>query len=113
MKLLVLKLKSANSAEETIKMRRNLEGDEHRSSNMLVPPSVSRQCGGEYFLKNTATTYHSEDEFSPSPGDSLSYYCRKCDSLNHCTIYLCTTIEHSVQCKHCSNKIYITGQNFP
>ena len=77
-------------AEETISARRNLEGDDQRSSKMWLPPSRSIHCGGGKAFKNMATTYRTDH--GHLPGGYLSSLCQPCSSyFSNCYHFTCTT----------------------
>ncbi|CAH8337040.1 unnamed protein product [Eruca vesicaria subsp. sativa] len=79
--------------KETINARRNLNGDDNRSSKMGTVPSRSIRCGGEKTLKNMATTYQ-PDHHGPIPGGYLSSLCQPCSSyFSKCYTFTCTTTE--------------------
>ncbi|XP_010498938.1 PREDICTED: uncharacterized protein LOC104776541 isoform X2 [Camelina sativa] len=70
--------------KETIKMRRNLEGNDHRSSKMRVGRSITKRCQGQKSLKNMATTYrpnHGQFNPLPVPGGYSSSLCKSCTSF--------------------------------
>ncbi|KAF3583560.1 hypothetical protein F2Q69_00027494 [Brassica cretica] len=76
--------------EETISARRNLEGDDQRSSKMWLPPSRSLHCGGGKAFKNMATTYRTNH--GHLPGGYLSSLCQPCSSyFSNCYHFTCTT----------------------
>ncbi|XP_010460191.1 PREDICTED: uncharacterized protein LOC104741109 [Camelina sativa] len=71
--------------KETINMRRNLEGNEHRSSKMNVGPSTTKRCQGRKSLKNMATTYRpNHGQFNPLTvqGGYSSSVCKSCPSFS-------------------------------
>lgn len=100
------KLKRESDAEETMVMRRNLEGNGLRSFKIGAPPSASKHCGGGKRFKNMATTDRHGDQFSPLPGGDSSSLCIRCVTTQRCvgavgaprSTYTCTTIS-----KHCEN----------
>ncbi|CAN6881355.1 unnamed protein product [Brassica oleracea var. botrytis] len=76
--------------KETISARRNLEGDDQRSSKMWLPPSRSLHCGGGKAFKNMATTYRTDH--GHLPGGYLSSLCQPCSSyFSNCYHFTCTT----------------------
>ncbi|KAG2310669.1 hypothetical protein Bca4012_025172 [Brassica carinata] len=80
-------------AEETINARRNLEGDDKRSSKMGVPPSKSIKCGGEKAFENMATTYRTNHGYLP--GGYFSFIYQPCSSyFPNCYHFTCTTTEY-------------------
>ncbi|CAA7036119.1 unnamed protein product [Microthlaspi erraticum] len=85
--------------EETIKLRKNLEGDEHRSSKINTAPSASNKCGGNRkTFNNMATTYSPHDQLSPLPKGGELSLCVRCVITEVCsgiqgTPLTCTTSE--------------------
>ncbi|EOA36307.1 hypothetical protein CARUB_v10010615mg [Capsella rubella] len=91
--------------KETIKMRRNLEGDDHRSSKMSTEHSQTRHCKGRRTsLENMATTYRPDQvQFGPLPSPcascrSPSANCYRCVTTRRCEGFkgsplTCTTSE--------------------
>ncbi|ESQ34377.1 hypothetical protein EUTSA_v10009058mg [Eutrema salsugineum] len=81
--------------KETVNMRRNLEGDDHRSSKMHIRPSITKRCSGPKTFKNMATTLRPDHgEFRPLPGGYSSSLCSACNSYSsYCYTISCTTTE--------------------
>ncbi|KAG2303740.1 hypothetical protein Bca52824_032391 [Brassica carinata] len=78
---------------KTINARRNLKGDDQRSSKMWFPPSRSLHCGGGKAFENMATTYRTDH--GHLPGKYLSSLCQPCFSyFSNCYHYTCTTTEY-------------------
>ncbi|CAL9216126.1 unnamed protein product [Arabidopsis halleri] len=72
--------------KETIKMRRNLKGNDYKNSKMEVLPSLSPHCPGSKRLKNMVTTndYQGPDSFTCMKCILGQQVCLTCTYTKHC-----------------------------
>ncbi|KAF8086732.1 hypothetical protein N665_0613s0001 [Sinapis alba] len=82
----------AHTEIRKLKERRNLEGDDQRSSKMWFGPSRSIHCGGGKAFKNMATSTYRSNNHGHLPGEYLSSLCQPCISyFSNCYKFTCTT----------------------
>ncbi|VVB03900.1 unnamed protein product [Arabis nemorensis] len=79
-------------AAGTVKMARNLEGNDQRSSKMWIGPSTTKRCGGRIYKDMAATYRPGHGQFQPLPGGYSSSLCIACDSsFSSCYTIRCVT----------------------